>query len=160
MVIPTVTPTVASTVDPTAAPVQGVSYGPDLLTNGGFASDLSSWTVNGTSPAWVWASSDGKGVALLVGTPTTGTRSLTQTITVENGETYRIDANMVKGSAFDLQINAEGGTVIEETTQSGDVTRSGEFTAVGTSATIEIITVDNDFYFDNVNWITVRKKQT
>lgn len=155
-VIPTVTATVAPTVSATASPV-GTAYGPNLLTNSYFSSDLSGWTLGGGTPDWVWADSNGAGVALMFGSIASGTRTLSQTITVEDGAQYQIDCGMVKGSAGDIHINAEGGTVISATTAEGGVTKTGTFTAVGTSATVSIETVDLASYLDNIDWITVRK---
>lgn len=142
--------------------IEDLHYGPNLLTNGGFDASLTGWTVVGTSPAWTGAESppsSGNYVALLSGTVPTGqTRSFNQTITVENGATYRIDAEGNNGFGGDLDVNAQASTVFS-ITDTGAYTLNGEFVAVGTSANIEVITTQDDtLYLGNMDQIRVRKK--
>lgn len=164
MIIPTVTATVVATVEPTANPLLGQAYGPNLLTNGIFDAALTGWTASTGTPTWTGVespASSGNYVALLPLADTSdgdGARTLTQTITgLTDSTVYRIDCGGNNGAGDDMEVQAEGGTVISISNGSAYLL-SGEFTAVGTSADIVITTTESALYFANMDFITVREK--
>ena len=130
--------------------------GDETVTNGEFTSDLSGWAVVGASPTWVWTSSNGQGVAFIFGTPT-GVKELNQTITVEDGERYYVEVDMVKGTTSELQVNVDASTIISIASVEGKIKMSGEFVASGTTADLQIATVTDTSYVENINRISVKK---
>lgn len=140
-VIPTVTSTVQATVSPTAAP--GGGFGPNIVTNGTFDSDLTGWTA---AANWSW---DASKSVIYNGNPGGVERALSQTLTTEIGAVYRVKLQTGFFAAQPLRVDVGGVTVITDKTTSGWYT--GDFTGTGSdlleiivdSSSVNLVAVDN-----------------
>ena len=105
----------------------------ELITNGSFSSDLSSWTVaQGT-----WAYNAGK--AHMTGT---SGNSLTQNVTTVVGKRYRMTATVDNTANVDYNVGIEFGGVLEyvqsSTITTGSRTFTLDFTATSTTTTAKV----------------------
>lgn len=118
----------------------------DLVVNGGFDIDLSSWTDT-TGGDWSWSNgraSDGG----------TASGSLRQGVPTVVGETYEITATAYNISGGNPSVKADSTVIFTFSDGQDDVTLSGEFTATSTSTIVELAGTLATWEVDNV---TVRK---
>lgn len=109
------------------AGIQGIKLGPDLITNGDFATDLTGWANAGVGSTWVF---DAGTAQLTSGAGQIGI--LTQDISASVGDRYRVTVGTVSfttGTTLDLYIGGSsnilatftGGAVsVDVTVQAGD----------------------------------------
>ena len=132
-----------------------VLIGEEIVTNGTFDTDLSSWTAGSSDTIELNANR-----LRLIGGDTVGTA--VQTVYLQAGTTYRLSANITFGSAFSavLQINNGSTTTSVASTSrtgNGNGLYSGRYTATVTGAHTLILyhSVSSgsgfDVYFDNVS---------
>lgn len=125
------------------------TLGPELVTNGAFTSDLSSWTDSGSSWSWVAGTAD----------HTPGSAStLSQNITVGVGNTYLIEVTISGRTTGSVQINL-GAMVLTDYGTSISLTTNGVIkrTVVATSSGSVALTILPTSAFDgSIDLITVK----
>ena len=128
-------------------------YGPELVTNGTFTSNLTGWTQTGGGSAVVLA-----GNLQIIATGSA--RNISQAIVVEPGSTYDIAAifrSVSNSNAFYLRVFESGvGTLLEWNETTGLVsnqTLAGSFVPVGSSVSIILRAVDTIIQWDEISLI-------
>ena len=128
-------------------------YGPELVTNGTFTSNLTGWTQSGGGSAVVLA-----GNLQIIATGSA--RNISQAIVVEPGSTYDIAAifrSVSNSNAFYLRVFESGvGTLLEWNETTGLVsnqTLAGSFVPVGSSVSIILRAVDTIIQWDEISLI-------
>ena len=126
-------------------------YGPELITNGTFDSDLNGWSQSGGGTA---TSTNGNLIISSVGSA----RNVSQEITVVPGKTYNFEAqfiNALNANAFYLRIFESGVGTLQEWNETSGLTANDilTYTFVPSTTAIDIIfrSVDNIVTWDNAS---------
>jgi len=125
-----------------------ISYGPELVTNGTFDTDLSGWTADAW---WVWDANGGDGRAYH---PSSGDyKAISQNPATLNGSSYKFNFDLTRVTG-DIKIrykNGAGGNVDTIYTTSGLKEIIITDIQTGTAFFFSRNTLTTEFYIDNVS---------
>ena len=136
--------------------VAGISTttGSNLITNGDFDTDISSWSASGVQFTHTTNSVGGNrsGKLMYFATGTNITRNIYQNVTTETGKRYTLsfDASSDTANANTVKVNGTNYVTVIDNNNNRLEHHNVSFTASGTSTEIKIeSTVSNRAYFDN-----------
>ena len=122
--------------------------GAELVTNGGFTSDLSSWSDSGST--WSWVS----GAA----SHTAGSAStLSQSVTVTNGSTYVIDFSITNRTAGTISISLGAANLIQAGTSTSFSASDRKTVAALASGSVTLSIVPSATFDGRIDSISVKE---
>ena len=129
------------------AKTSSATLGPELITNGGFTSDLSGWTDSGSS--WSWSA----GTAL----HTAGSASaLTQNVAVTNGSTYQIEFTITGRTAGSISIALGAVSAIDWGVTAGFTSSAKRTLIAGASGSVALVVTPTSDFNGSLDTVTLK----